>query len=448
VHAPPGAYLVRDTPASEAVELLLQHVLTGAVSERTRVQAEQCLIASDPVAITDALAFSMIQHPELSLAVEPCPVGHSISMEVGTSAQTVLALPRGLGDTVAARCGVLAQLDVGAMGEQIGHRTFKLGVDTADVLITFRTSSAGLAVELRRVDAGGSERGPLDARTVSSGQVGPYRVLDVLGHGSLGIVYRAVHEVLERPVAVKVLHAPAHDTTATARFLREARAASRAKHPGIVDIVDFGRCVDGRPYLVMEIVEAATLEKRLAQGALPLEDAVTIAHSIASAVAAAHEAGVVHRDLKPSNIFVDDDLSAKISDFGAAKMVGVGVPALTQEGTTLGTPHYMSPEQARGLAVDRRTDLYALGCVLYEMVVGARAFDGATSLDVLSQHIGAPVPVPVSPYEPVPHALVRVICRAMAKSPAERHQTAAELIADLAQAALSLGRLGWRRWLP
>jgi serine/threonine protein kinase len=124
------------------------------------------------------------------------------------------------------------------------------------------------------------------------------------------------------------------------------------------------------------------------------------------------------------------------------------VPDLTQEGTIVGTPHYMSPEQACGLRVDRRTDLYALGCVLYEMIVGTPPFVGATPIDIMSQQLRAPVPAPVSPHGPVPHALARVVRRAMAKNPRERHQTAAELIADLSQAELSLGRSGWRHWLP
>jgi serine/threonine-protein kinase len=449
LHVPDGTYYPRAGAASVGLDNLVASALRRDLADEARAQVERLLVTSGPEAAVDALLAAMVRHAQVGFAVEPSPSGHALSMEAGSSSTALLSLPRGVGDTVAARCAVLAGLDVGAMGEQTGHRFFKLGEDAVEILIVFRTSSAGLAVELRRVDAGaamGPAPAPLAPATL--GQVGPYRVLEVLGHGGLGVVYRAVHEVLERPVAVKLLHAPAHDSSSTARFLREARAASRAKHPGIVDIIDFGRNADGRPYLVMELVEADTLEDRLAGGGLPLGDAVAIAHSIASALAAAHEAGVVHRDLKPSNIFVDDDLSAKLTDFGAAKMVGVTLPSLTQEGTTIGTPHYMSPEQARGLAVDRRSDLYALGCLLYEMIVGARPYEGPTSLDVLSQHIGAAVPVPVSPREPVPHALARVIRRAMAKSPSERHQTAAEIIADLAQAELSLGRDGWRRFLP
>ena len=445
---PAGTYYPRAGAASVGVDNLVASALRGDLADEARAQVERLLVTSGPAAAVDALLAAMVRHAQVGFAVEPSPLGHAVAMEAGSSSTALLSLPRSVGDTFAARCAVLADLDVGAMGEQTGHRFVKLGEDAVELLIVFRTSSSGLAVELRRVDAG-AVVGPAPVPIATAlGQVGPYRVLEVLGHGGLGVVYRAVHEVLERPVAVKLLHAPAHDSSSTARFLREARAASRAKHPGIVDIIDFGRNADGRPYLVMELVEADTLEDRLAAGGLPLEEAVAVAHSVAGALAAAHDAGVVHRDLKPSNIFVDDDLSAKLTDFGAAKMVGVSLPSLTQEGTTIGTPHYMSPEQARGLAVDRRSDLYALGCVLYEMIVGARPYEGPTSLDVLSQHIGAPVPVPVSPHEPGPHALARVIRRAMAKSPSERHQTAAELIADLAQAERSLGRDGWRKFLP
>ncbi len=437
-------------PIADAIDRLAAGVIARSPVDELRKRTEPQAAQATPVALANAFAAIMLRQPCASVVIEPREHVHIASIEAGVATNLLMTLPRWLGDTVVARFAIMGGLDIGGMGEQVGRANFRLNGEKVEFLITFRTNSMGLAVELRRVVAAEVEVEAEPSSPTGSGDfIGRYRTLGVIGHGGLGIVYRAVHEALERPVAVKVLHAQgAHDEMATARFLREARAASRARHPGIVEVLDFGQCTDGRSFLVMELVEQPTLEHRLADGAFPLEQAVLVARSIAQALGAAHDAGVVHRDLKPSNVFVDEDFNVKLSDFGAAKIVGQVGPELTQEGTTVGTPHYMSPEHARGLPVDRRTDLYALGCVLYEMVSGKPPFEGQTALDVLSQHIGAPPPVPVSPHGPVPHALARVIRRGMAKNPGERHQTAAEMIADLHQAAASLGRTGWRRWLP
>jgi DNA-binding response OmpR family regulator len=448
----PGTHELVVDPIAEAIDRLAAAVIARTPPDDLRKRVEPQAAQTSPVVLANAYAGIMMRQHCASVVIEPREHVHVVSIEAGVSTNLLMTLPRWLGDTVVARFAILAGLDIGGMGEQVGRTSFRIGGQKVEFLITFRTNSMGLAVELRRVVQAAEivvEAVPSQAQPDNGDFIGRYRTLGVIGHGGLGIVYRAVHEALERPVAVKVLHASgAHDELATARFLREARAASRARHPGIVEVLDFGQCTDGRSFLVMELVEQPTLEHRLADGAFPLEQAVAVARSISLALGAAHDAGVVHRDLKPSNVFVDDDWNVKLSDFGAAKIVGQVGPELTQEGTTVGTPHYMSPEHARGLPVDRRTDLYALGCVLYEMVAGKPPFEGQTALDVLSQHIGAPPPQPISPHGPVPHALARVIRRGMAKNPGERHQTAAEMIADLQQAAASLGRTGWRRWLP
>jgi serine/threonine-protein kinase len=447
-----GTHEIMVDPIADMIDRLAGTVIARQSPDDLRKKTEPQAAQTSPVVLANAFAAIMLRQHCASVVIEPREHVHVVSIEAGVSTNLLMTLPRWLGDTVVARFAILAGLDIGGMGEQVGRTSFKLDGDKVEFLITFRTNSMGHAVEQRRVVQQEIEAEAEPSQVpagASSDFIGRYRTLGVIGHGGLGIVYRAVHEALERPVAVKVLHAQgAHDELATARFLREARAASRARHPGIVEVLDFGQCSDGRSFLVMELVEQPTLEHRLADGAFPLEQAVAVAASIARALGAAHDAGVVHRDLKPSNVFVDEDQNVKLSDFGAAKIVGQVGPELTQEGTTVGTPHYMSPEHARGLPVDRRTDLYALGCVLYEMVAGKPPFEGQTALDVLSPQIGAPPPVPISPHGPVPHALARVIRRGMAKNPGERHQTAAEMIADLQQAAASLGRNGWRRWLP
>jgi serine/threonine-protein kinase len=234
----------------------------------------------------------------------------------------------------------------------------------------------------------------------------------------------------------------------SARFVREARAASRVHHPGIVDVIDFGSLPDGRAFLVMERIDGETLEQIIdGSGAMDPARAVTIARRIATALDAAHGAGVVHRDLKPSNVFVLADDAIKLADFGAAKMIDSTSPAETQKGQIFGTPYYMSPEHARGLATDRRTDVYSLGCVLYEMLTGTVPFDGPTVMDILTKHIMEPLS-PMQTMVPIPDVLERTVSRALAKRVEERYQTAAEMGADLDRAAAALGRTGWRRWLP
>ena len=232
-------------------------------------------------------------------------------------------------------------------------------------------------------------------------QLGPYAIIAPLGAGGMGEVYRARDSKLGRDVAIKIL--PAHftsDPERRSRFAREARLLATLNHPHIGAIYELEE-TDGVTALVLELVEGPTLADRLARGPLPILEALAIARQIADALDAAHQKGIVHRDLKPSNIVLQSagiptssDVRAKVLDFGLAKTIaaepaGTGGLATvtaepTGEGKILGTPAYMSPEQARGQAVDKRTDIWAFGCVLYEMLTSRRAFAGATMSDQLA----------------------------------------------------------------
>ncbi len=218
----------------------------------------------------------------------------------------------------------------------------------------------------------------------------------------------------------------------------EARAACRAKHIGIVDVTDFGTLSDGRAYIAMEIVTGPTLAMVLEEhGPLPPSRVLTLASRIAEALHAASLRGVVHRDLTPSNIFVCEDDQPKIGDFGVAKIIDAqNTDELTATTPVVGTAGYMSPEQGLGEAVDGRSDIYSLGCVMFRMVTGRVPFTGSSLYAVLAQHLNDPPPPMESPHGPVPEVLTRVILRALAKSPAERYQTADELLRDLAAAPL------------
>jgi eukaryotic-like serine/threonine-protein kinase len=228
-------------------------------------------------------------------------------------------------------------------------------------------------------------------------RLGPYEVTAQIGVGGMGEVYRATDTNLKRQVAIKVLpEAVAADAERLARFQREAEVLAALNHPNIAGIYGLER-IDAQTALVMELVEGPTLADRIAEGAIPVDEALPIAKQIAEALEAAHEQGIVHRDLKPANIKLRPDGAVKVLDFGLAKAVEptvgassslsmsptITTPAMTQAGLILGTAAYMSPEQARGKPVDRRADIWAFGCVLFEMLTGARAFEGEDVADTL-----------------------------------------------------------------
>src|SRR5215831_9078636 len=225
---------------------------------------------------------------------------------------------------------------------------------------------------------------------LSGARLGPYEIVAPLGAGGMGEVYRARDPRLGRSVAIKVLPASlSKDPDRLKRFETEARAAGVLNHPNITTVYDIGTH-DGFPYVVQELLEGETLRAELAGGRLAPRTAIDYAIAIAQGLAAAHEKGIVHRDLKPDNLFVTKDGRVKILDFGLAKLVQpkdgllTAVPTVTLAGVALGTIGYMSPEQVRGLATDHRSDLFAFGAILYEMLIGQRPFQKQTEADTIS----------------------------------------------------------------
>ena len=251
--------------------------------------------------------------------------------------------------------------------------------------------------------------------------------------GGMGEVWRARDTVLDREVAVKILkHEYADDPTFRARFEAEARHAAGLHHPGIASVFDYGLLKEGRtPYLVMELVNGKPLSDLLASGRpFDPEQARALALQTAEALAVAHAAGVVHRDVKPGNLLVTPDGQVKITDFGIAR--AAGSVAFTQTGQIVGTPHYLSPEQARGDAATSASDVYALGVVLFECLSGRRPFDADTPIATALAQIQQDVP-PLP--DTVPAGLAAVVTRALAKDPAERYADGAELATALRGAA-------------
>jgi serine/threonine protein kinase/Flp pilus assembly protein TadD len=262
-------------------------------------------------------------------------------------------------------------------------------------------------------------------RTVSH-----YEILERLGGGGMGVVYKAEDDLLKRTVALKFLPPSlSSDSEANARFMHEAQAASALDHPNICTIHEIGHTDDGQLFICMAFYDGETLKKRIQRGPLSIKETLDIAAQMAQGLAAAHERGIIHRDIKPANILVTGDGTAKILDFGLAKLSGRS--AITKEGVALGTVYYMSPEQARGEAIDRRTDIWSLGVVLYEMVVGHRPFEGEYENAVIYSILNS-TPEPVTALRRgVPMELERIIGKCLEKNPGDRYQHLDELLVDI-----------------
>jgi eukaryotic-like serine/threonine-protein kinase len=282
--------------------------------------------------------------------------------------------------------------------------------------------------------------------------VGKYRLIDQIGEGGMGTVFRAEHTVLGSPAAVKLLLPRfTQDTAVVERFFQEAKAASAIRHPGVVEVFDYGRLASGQAYIAMELLRGEDLRGFLARhGRLGPELAAHIARQMLDALNATHAVGVIHRDLKPDNVFLVRDVASpgavrvKILDFGIAKLVGgrrdrPSAPRFQTKGDLiLGTPAYMAPEQCKGgHELDARVDVYALGCILFQMLTGRPPFVAGGDGEVMAMHIYEPPPRLSNLVHGLPVELDALLARLLIKDPADRIPSAAYALAELDRASIA-----------
>jgi serine/threonine protein kinase len=275
---------------------------------------------------------------------------------------------------------------------------------------------------------------------VPGANVGPYRIIEKLGQGGMATVYKAYHAALDRDVAIKVLH-PAfkEDPQFLERFHREAKVVAKLEHPNIIPIYDFSEH-ELQPYLVMKFIHGETLKARLQKGPLEANEGIKIVQAVGEALNYAHERGVLHRDVKPSNILLSSEGNIYLADFGLARIAELGASTLSGD-MLMGTPHYISPEQGSGDSdLDRRTDIYSFGIVLYEIVVGRVPFNADTPFSIIHDHIYTPLPIPRDVNPAVPVGVQNVLLKALAKDPDDRYASGQSMIAAYVLAVEQTGK--------
>jgi len=408
---------------------------------------------ADPCRVAEITLAAAICAEADAVFIEPMPMNddaYVITLERGSAVLSTTPIEASLGTAVIARLAFLAELDLVASHATSAVLPVRSGTRDAEMLITVRPG-ANLRADVM-VLSHRRNRGAITPIGPDPGDViGHYKVIEFLGEGGMGTVFQVEHAALGRPYALKVLRSKVveRDPTAGDKFLREARTASRVRHPNIVDVFDFGHMPDGRPYFVMELLEGESLADRVHRGALPPAEVVSIARQLATALAAAHERGVIHADVTPSNVLVvggDGALHVKLVDFGLAELAGEGLRDDVPE-FVLGTPAYISPEQLRGLSPTERSDQYGLGAVLFELLTGHPPFEDPDLRTLCMMHITAPVPAVESPHGPLPPKLADLVTTCLQKTPQARFPGMRAFLAALEEIERVTDRRGWRRWL-
>jgi tRNA A-37 threonylcarbamoyl transferase component Bud32 len=440
-----------------------------------------------PAVLADLMIAALLRPGGGIVSLDPDGESAALGLRRGNATMTQLTVSGDVAAGAICRLARMAGLDPltersSPTDPRAARLAVRVGADSAEILVTLGATSLGMFTELRlltlhgravehrplpqlkRCASCGSYQPPLRERCDvdggalrelwddprPGGTLGLYCLHSLLGEGGMGQVFAAEHAFLERPVAIKVLRArAAREPALEARFLLEARATSRLRHPNLVEVTDYGVLASGAPFIVMERLEGESLERHLAGvRALSPSIALRIARAVALGLGAAHEGGVIHNDLKPSNVILlptsnDDAPEIKIIDFGAATFLGS-----EDDGMVLGTAAYMAPERIFGEPSDLRSDIYSLGIMLHRMLSGALPFDEEDSNAMFLAHATkAPKPA-TSPFGVLPSRVPRVVTRALEKKPSERYQSMRHMVVDIDYALGSLDTAGWRRWLP
>jgi serine/threonine protein kinase len=393
--------------------------------------------------LTDALLHAALRADADRVWIEPLALNeaiYTIAIERKGKVLATTTLEAGLAQAAIARLAVIGDVDPMVESATTGATKIRKGDRASELVVMLRP---GPRAELMFVAESRSNNGLEDL--CPGDCVDHYRVVERKGAGGMGCVYEVDHVTLGRRYALKVLHGEVleRDPRSIDRFVREARAASRIHHPAIVDVFDFGYLADGRPYFVMELLDGASLGDVIdTGGAIEPMRAVGMARELVDALRAAHESGVIHADVTPSNILVAGD-HVKLVDFGLAELLA---DLEIDEHAThiMGTPRYVAPERLQGRLASEACDQYSLGIVLFEMIAGVTPFHHPDMRTLCRQHIQDPLPPLLSPFQPIPDELERLIIRCCAKSPAQRFPTMRALAAELEQVAWILESGGRR----
>jgi serine/threonine-protein kinase len=344
-----------------------------------------------------------------------------------------------------ARLSFVADLELAAARSVSATLPISCGEREREIVVTIRPGTAlradliALPVVQKRTAANSGT--PKVGDTISN-----YEITEQLGEGGMGTVFRVRHTTLDRRYAMKILRTIVieRDPAATQQFLREARLAARIHHPHIVDVFDFGYLADGRPYLVMELLEGESLANLVDRGAVPPNDVLALARQLASALAAAHDVGVIHADVTPANALISNDV-VKLVDFGLARL-------RTERGEISedfvhGTPAYISPEQLRGMPANEFSDQYGLGAVLFHLINGVQPYYNENLRAMCLMHLNDPIPAVKSPHGPLPARLGEIVTRCLQKSPQARFPDTQALLMALEDVERVAKRRDWTRWL-
>ena len=380
--------------------------------------------------------------------VEPGDDGYTIRIEHSGKVISSPRIDARLGRAVIARLAMIADLDLSNPRTASAVVQVRRGAIERDVVVTVRHGDA-LRCDLAVLPPRDWAQAVLQAVELKPGdRAGHYEILQRLGEGGMGTVYQVRHAVLDRMYALKVLNANvmAMDPEAGPRFLREARSAARIRHPNIVDVFDYGTLSDGRPYLVMELLEGESLEDLVERGPVPVATVLEIARQLATALAAAHDRGVVHADLTASNVLVAgrEPLTVKLVDFGLSVAIDE-LPVAAD--VVFGTVQYISPEQLRGFPATDLSDQYSFGVVLFQLLTGKRPYDHPNVRDLGILHLTAPIPKVESPLEPLPARLAEIVTTCLQKQPKLRFPNMRALLDALKEVELVAKRRDWTRWL-